>query len=158
VLTTVGNTWKGSAATAYGKVILPQGAAADKVGTISDKVSTALQLSAAAGLVFYVAIAAILVKFIAAMITAIAAFGSAVFSWAGAAIIVEEAGVNSALIWAAIGALSAALATQVQQLITIHGELSDQSAFPGGHWPDPTTGGYSDGTVKDGDADWSLTG
>lgn len=159
VLTSVGNTWKGSAATAYGKVILPQGTAADRLGAVSDKVSTALQLSAAAGLVFYVAIAAILVKFIAAMVTCIAAFGSAVFSWAGAALIVEEAGVNSALIWAAIGALSAALATQVQQLVTVHGELEDITAFPGnggGHWPNATTGGYSDGTVKDGDADWSL--
>lgn len=158
VLTTVGNTWKGSAATAYGKIIQPQGAAADKVGAISDKISTALQLSAAAGLVFYLAIAAILIKFIAAMIAAIAAFGSGIFAWAGAAIVVEEAGVNSALIWTAIGALSAALATQVQQLIVVHGELSDQSAFPGGHWPDPTTGSYSDGSVKDRDADWSLTG
>ena len=159
VLTAVGNTWKGNAATAYGKVILPQGAAADRLGAICDKVSTALQLCAAAGLVFYVAIAAILVKFIAALITCIGLFGSAVFSWAGAALVVEEAGVNAALIWAAIGALSAALATQVQQLITVHGELDDPTGFPGnggGHWPNATVGGYSDGTVKDGDADWSL--
>ena len=33
------------------------------------------------------------------------------------------------------------------------GELSDQSAFPSGHWPDPTTGSRNDGSVKDGDAD-----
>jgi hypothetical protein len=159
VLTTVGNTWRGPAATAYGKVILPQGAAADRIGAVSDKVSTALQLCAAAGLVFYLAIAAILVKFIAAMVTCIAAFGSAVFSWAGAALIVEEAGVNSALIWAAITALSAALVTQGQQLITVHGELKEVTALPGnagGHWPNATTGGYNDGTVTDGDADWSL--
>jgi hypothetical protein len=158
VLTTVGNTWKGTAATAYGKIIQPQGAAADKIGAISDKISTALQLSAAAGLVFYLAIGAILVKFIAAMVTVIAALGTVVFSWAGVALVVEEAGVNSALIWAAITALSSVLAWQVQQLIAVHGELSDQSAFPGGHWPDPTTGSYNDGSVKDGDADWSLTG
>jgi hypothetical protein len=158
VLTTVGNTWKGSAAIAYGKVIQPQGAAADKVGAISEKISTALRASAAAGLLFYLAVAAILVKFIGATIAAIAAFGTAIFSWAGVAIIVEEAAVNSAVIWGAIGALNIALGTQVDQLITVHGELSDQSAFPGGHWPDPTTSSYRDGTVKDGDADWSLTG
>jgi hypothetical protein len=157
VLTAVGNTWKGSAATAYGKIILPQGAAADRIGANSDKISTALQLSAAAGLVFYLAIGAILVKFAGAMIAVVAAFGTAVFSWAGLLIIVEEAGVNSALIWTAVGALSAVLATQVQQLIAVHGDMNDHSAFPGGHWPDPTTGFYRDGSVRDGEADWSLS-
>jgi len=153
---TASTQWTGSAATAYGKVIKPQGDAANKIATIADKTATALTLCAASGLVFYLAIAAILVKFIAAMVTAAAAFGSAVFSWAGAALIVEEAGVNSALIWAAIGALSAALGTQASQLAALHGEAVDNSFFPGGHWPVATTGGYSDGTVTDGDADWSL--
>ena len=74
----------------------------------------------------------------------------------GAALIVEEAGVNSSLIWAAIGALTAVLATQAQQLIGLHGEAIDNSVFPGGRWPDPTTASYRDGTVRDGDADWSL--
>lgn len=150
------DSWTGSAATAYKGVIKPQGDAAAKIATISDKTATALTICAAAGLAFYVAIAAILVKFIAAMIAAIAAFGSAVFSWAGAALVVEEAGVNSGLIWAAIGTLTAALGSQAQQMIGLHGEAVDNSTFPGGHWPDPTTNSYSDGTVKDGDADWSL--
>ncbi|MGQ0839136.1 hypothetical protein [Actinokineospora sp.] len=148
--------WSGSAATAYKAQIKPQGDAANKLSVIADKTATALQISAAAGLVFYVAIGAILVKFIVAMVAAIAAFGSAVFSWAGAAIIVEEAGVNSALIWAAVGALTAALAAQAQQMIVLHGETIDASFFPGGKWPDPLAAGYSDGTVRDGDADWSL--
>jgi hypothetical protein len=149
-------SWTGSAATAYKAVIKPQGDAANKIATISDKTATALQICAAIGLTFYVAIAVILVKFIAAMVTAIAAFGSGVFSWAGAALVIEEAGVNSGLIWAAIGALTAALGTQAQQMISLHGEAIDNSTFPGGKWPDPTVGTFSDGTVKDGDADWSL--
>ena len=90
------------------------------------------------------------------MATAITALGSVVFSSAGAALTVQEAGVNSGLIWAAIGALTAALATQARQLIGMHGEAIDNSVFPGGHWPDPTTASYRDGTVRDGDADWSL--
>jgi hypothetical protein len=94
-------------------------------------------------LTFYVAIAVILVKFIVAMVAAIAAFGSGIFSWAGAALIVEEAGVNSGLIWAAIAALAAALGTQAQQLISLHGEAIDNSTFPGGHWPDPTPTAYN---------------
>ena len=136
-------SWTSPAGIAYGKIIKPQGDAAGKIATISDKTATALQICAAAGLAFYVAIAVILVKFIAAMATAIAAFGSGVFSWAGAGIVVEEAGVNSGLIWAAIGALAAALGTQAQQMIGLHGEAIDNSTFPGGHWPDPVTGAYN---------------
>lgn len=150
------NSWTGQAAAAYKAVIKPQGDAANKLATISDKTAGALQICAGVGLTFYVAIAVILVKFIAAMVTAIAAFGSAVFSWAGAALVVEEAGVNSGLIWAAVGALTAALGTQAQQMISLHGEAIDNSTFPGGRWPDPTTGSFSDATVTDGDADWSL--
>jgi hypothetical protein len=41
-------------------------------------------------------------------------------------------------------------------MVSLHGEALDTSTFPGGKWPDPTTGTYSDGTVKDGDANWSL--
>jgi hypothetical protein len=150
------SSWSGSASVAYKSQIKPQGDAAGKIAVISDKTATALQICAGVGLTFYVALAVILVKFIAAMATCIAAFASAVFSWAGAALIVEEAGVNSALIWAAIGTLTAALGTQVQQLVTLHGEAIDNSFFPGGKWPDPTTGTFNDGTVTDGDADWSL--
>jgi hypothetical protein len=150
------NSWTGPAATAYKGVIRPQGDAANKIATISDKTATALQVCAVAGLTFYLAIAVILVKFIAAMIAAIAALGSAVFSWAGAALVVEEAGVNSGLIWTAITALTGVLGAQAQQLIGLHGEAIDNSTFPGGHWPDPITGSYNDGSVKDGDADWSL--
>jgi hypothetical protein len=90
------NSWTGPATTAYKGIIKPPGDAANKIATISDKIAAALQICATVGLTFYVAIAAILVKLIAAMVTAIAAFGSGVFSWAGAALVIEEAGVNSA--------------------------------------------------------------
>jgi hypothetical protein len=148
--------WSGSAATAYTKIIKPQGDAANKLATIADKAATALLICAGVGLTFYVAIAAILVKFIAAMAVCIAAFGSAVFSMAGAALVVEEAAVNSGLIWAAIGALTAALGTQAQQMVALHGEAVDNSFFPGGQWPNPVVASFNDGTVTDGDADWTL--
>jgi hypothetical protein len=150
------NSWTGPAATAYKGIIKPQGDAANKIATISDKTATALQICAGAGLAFYVAIAAILVKFIVAMVTAITALGSAVFSWAGAGIVIEEAGVNSAMIWSAIALLTTALGAQAQQMIGLHGEAIDNSSFPGGKWPDPITGSYKNGSVKDGAADWSL--
>lgn len=148
--------WTGTAASAYDAATLPQGAAAGKIGTLADKISTALAISAGASLAFYVGLAAILVKFISAAVAAIAALGSAVFSWAGLLLIVEEAGVNSAAIWALVAALTAALGTQVSQMLAIQGETVDNSTFPGGCWPDPIASTFSDGTRLDGDADWSV--
>ncbi|GAA1962382.1 hypothetical protein [Amycolatopsis minnesotensis] len=139
------STWKGTASEVYGRTVKPQGDAAGRISTISDSTSTTLQLCAVAGLAFYVAIGLVLVKFIVAMAGAIAAIGSAIFSWAGLGLIVEEAGVNTGLIWTAIGALTAVLGTQAQQLVSLHGAAIDNSAFPGGHWPDPATGAYQGG-------------
>ncbi|WP_035286688.1 hypothetical protein [Actinokineospora spheciospongiae] len=150
------SAWHGSAADAYRKNIPPQGAAATRVGTVADKASVALGICAAAGLAFYIAIGVILVKFIVAMIAVVAAMGSVAFSWAGVALAVEEAGVNTGLIIAAISALTAVLGAQAQQLVALHGEARDNSVFPGGTWPDPVAATYGDGTVKDGNATWSL--
>lgn len=154
----VDDVWKGSARDAYVAALAPQSNAANKISQIAEKTHTALTTCAIAGLAFYVAIGVIVVKFIAATVAAIAALGSVVLSWAGAALIVEEAGVNTALITAAVSTLMAVLGAQAAQMGTLHGEARDASMFPGGRWPDPATGNYSDGTVTDGDADWSLAG
>lgn len=53
-------------------------------------------------------------------------------------------------------ALVTSLGTQAAQLVTLHGEAADRTAFPRGAWPNPTTGRYDDATVTDGDTDWSL--
>jgi len=152
----VGRHWHGEAASAYDKAIKPQSEAAERIGAIADKTSTSLTVCAAASLAFYIALGVILVKFIAATIAAIVAFGTAVFSWAGAAIIVEEAGVNSALIITLVGALTAALGAQASQMSSLHGEAVAGGVFAGGRWPVSTSGQFSDATVTDGDADWSL--
>lgn len=127
--------WEGEAADAYVNAVKDQPTAAAKVGTSAEKISSGLTWSAVAGLAFYVAIGVIIVKFIIATVAAIAALGSVVFSWAGAAIIVEEAGVNSALIIAAVTTLVGALGTQAQQMANVEGEAQDNSAYPGGKWP-----------------------
>lgn len=150
--------WNGEAAEAYRKIVTPQSNAAAKIGTIADKTSLALGVCATAGLAFYIAIGLILVKFIIAMAGVIALLGSVALSWAGIALAVEEAGVNSGLILAAVSTLTATLGVQAQQMAVLHGESVDSGTFPGGRWPDPTTGSYNDGSVKDGDAKWSLSG
>lgn len=153
-----GRYWKGVAAEAYSKIIPPQASAATRIGAISDKTAVALGICAAAGLAFYLAIGIILAKFIVAMVGVIAALGSVAFSWAGVALAVEEAGVNTGLIIAAVTTLTAVLGAQAQQMVALHGEAVDASTFPGGRWPDPTTGSYRDGSVKDGTANWSYAG
>jgi len=153
-----GKHWKGAAADAYSKIVPQQASAATRIGTIADKTAVALGICAAAGLAFYLALGIILVKFIVAMVGVIVALGSIAFSWAGVALAVEEAGVNTGLIIAAVTTLTAVLGAQAQQIATLHGEAVDASTFPGGRWPDPTTGSYNDGSVKDGTAHWSYAG
>ena len=153
-----GKHWKGAAADAYSTIFPLQGGAATRIGTIADKTAVALGICAAAGLAFYLALGIILVKFIVAMVGVIIALGSVAFSWAGVALAVEEAGVNTGLIIAAVTTLTAVLAAQAQQMVTLHGEAVDASTFPDGRWPDPITGAYRDGSVQDGTANWSYAG
>jgi hypothetical protein len=152
---TVDTHWKGPAADAYARIIRPQSDAAARIGAIADKTAGGLTVSAAAGLAFYVTLGVIVVKLIAATVACIAAFGSAVFSWAGVLLILEEAGINSAVIVTAVAALTAVLGVQASQMVALHGEAGDMSAFPNGRWPQAVTANFSDATVTDGDADWS---
>jgi uncharacterized protein YukE len=152
----VGRHWAGPAAQAYQKIIPSQAGAAARIATIADTTAVALGVCAAAGLAFYLALGIILVKFIVAMVGVIAALGSAAFSWAGLVLAVEEAGINTGLIIAAVTTLTAVLGTQAQQLVNLHGQAVDNSAFPSGRWPDPTATSYRDGSVRDGIARWSY--
>ena len=148
--------WSGRARDAYVATVGAQSAAATRVGSIAGNTSITLLACGGAGLAFYLTLATVLVKLIAASITALAAFGSGVFSLAGAAIILEEAGVDTAIIATALAALTAFLTAQVTAMTTLHGEAVDPTSFPRGAWPNANTAQYRDATVKDGDADWSL--
>ena len=131
--------WKGEGAEAYTNAVWTQPAAATQIGNLGSSVAASLMASAIAGLTFYVALALILYKFIAATVAALVAFGSVVFSWAGVLIIVEEAGVNAAMLKTAVGLLLLALATQSEELIRVSGDAQDSSTFPhGGRWPEGT--------------------
>lgn len=136
--------WSGPAANAYSRVVPQQSEAAAKVSSIGGSTAFSLTACATAATGFYVMLGVILVKFILALVAALAALGSAVFSWAGALLIVEEAGVNSALLISAVAALTAALGAQAAQMGELHGDANDNSAFPGGHWPNPRLAGNFD--------------
>lgn len=156
----VNDIWKGPAASAYAEAIKPQTGKAKRISDNAGKVALSLGIVGAAGLAFYIAIGVILVKFIAACVVVIAAFASVAFSWAGLALAVEEAAVNTAMVIAAVAALTACLAAQVQQAASIEGDL--MSAFPNGAWPNPVVANFSDASTgndttgpKD-DSDWRI--
>jgi len=148
--------WSGKARDAYLAAAGAQSTAAARVGSIAGNTSNALLGCAIAGLGFYVVLAGVLAKLIAALAVSIAGMSSGIFTAPGIALFLEEAGVNTAIIVGAVATLGAFLAAQASAMITLHGDAVDPTSFPNGVWPTSNTGQYSDSTVKDGDADWSL--
>ena len=148
--------WKGDAAEAYKSVIPAHTAAAARIGVMADKTQLALGWSVSAALAFYAGLLVVVIQLIVAFVGVLAILGTVVFSWAGLALALKEASVG----WVEIAALSAllatALGTQTVQLGVLHSEAADASAFPAGHWPGSLTDRYSDATVTDGDAEWSI--
>jgi hypothetical protein len=142
-LTVDDSDWSGKARDAYVGAVAVQSGAAARISGIAGSTSGHLLACAAAGAAFYATLAVVLAKLIAATIAAIVAFGSAVFSWAGAAIVLEEAGVNTAIIATAVATLTAFLTAQATTMVNLHGEAVDQSSFPGGKWPSANTSTYS---------------
>ncbi len=155
-LTVDDSAWSGKGRDAYVRAADAQAQAAERIGSIAGSTANHLLACAVAGTAFYVTLAVVIVKLVAAAITALIAFGSAVFSWVGAGIVLEEAGVNTAVITTAIVTLTAFLGTQATSMIGLHGEAVDVSKFPDSHWPSSNTSTYDDATVTDDDADWSL--
>ncbi|SEK23823.1 hypothetical protein [Streptacidiphilus jiangxiensis] len=134
---TLGSTgeWKGASATAYTQAITPQSAAAARLATLADKTSGVLTTCAAAGLTFYVAVAALLVAFISAQIAAGAAASTGAGAPPGLLVALASGGFTYSTILTFLAALTALVAAQSTQLDSLHGEAMDDTAFPGGRWP-----------------------
>ncbi len=152
----VADHWKGYAADRYATAIRAQSEAAGRVGAIADRASSALVTCAVAGLAFYTALGVVVARLIVAVVAAISAFGSAVFSWAGVLIVLEEAGAGGATVAGLVVALVALLGAQLAPLGALTGELGDGGVFHEGRWPSAVTSAYTDATVTDGDAEWSF--
>lgn len=135
--------WTGDAQEAYAKIMPAQSTAATRIATIADSTGTALDVCAAAGVAFYVALGVIVAQFVIAMVGVIAALGSVAFSWAGVGLAVGDTTVSAGLIITAVAALGVVLTAQSQQMVSLHGQAIDDAAFPGGKWPDPHTDTYN---------------
>lgn len=134
--------WSGDAQQAYAKVIPRQAAAAMRIGAVADSTAIMLEICAGAGLAFYLALGAIVAQFVAALVGVVAALGSVAFSWAGVALAFGETSISAGLIMGAATALLTVLTAQAEAMLTLHGQVVDNSTFPGGKWPDPNTGSY----------------
>lgn len=148
--------WSGKARDAYVEGAAAHSEAAGQVDRIAWAVTLRLGFCASAGAVFYVQLAATLVSLILAAKAAFLAFASAVFSWAGAALVIEQAGFTTASVTLGLTGLATFLGFQAEAMVNLHGEAENKTAFPDGNWPSTNTSTFSDATVKDGDADWSL--
>lgn len=134
--------WTGDAQQAYATIVPLQGAAASRIAAVADGTSSALNGCALAGLAFYLTLGLILAQFIIALVGVIAALGSIALSAAGLALAVGETTVGIGLIITAVGGLLTVLTTQSNEMVALHGQAVDNSAFPGGRWPDPYTATY----------------
>lgn len=133
--------WKGEAGDLYLASVRGQSSAAGRIGTIADQVSLSCTICASTGLVFYVALAGILAKFIMATVAAVGALMTGVGAVAAGGIFLEEAAVNATAIGTAVLAALGVLGTQIEELNRVKGQAQDVSDFPGppvGKWPKGT--------------------
>lgn len=148
--------WKGVAADRYATAIATQSAAAGRIAAVADSTSGVLGTCAAAALAFYIALGVVVVQLIVGLAAAIAALLSEVFSWAGLLAALGEIEITGAQLIALVGGLAALLAAQAVAMNNLRAQLVDHSQFPGGHWPSAVADTYTDATVTDGDAKWSI--
>ncbi|MEV4130499.1 hypothetical protein [Nocardia sp. NPDC049707] len=154
--------WKGAAQLSYLKTGTTQSQSAGKIGEIADKAKTALEICAAASLVFYIAILNMIRQFLIALAAGIAALATGVGAPAGLSDIAAASGVTAASVWAALALLTPLLAAQGKALLDLEAAASDNSTFPEGangvsQWPDPKTSTFNDASVDgDNESKWRL--
>ncbi|MFC7308997.1 hypothetical protein ACFQVC_32930 [Streptomyces monticola] len=131
--------WEGRAAERYKNSTARQSGAAEQVGVIADTVGQALTVSAAAGGAFYLALAAIVAKFISLLVAASAATATGVGAPVGIGAAAATALTTSAYVGAAVAALVTLLTAQAQTFTDVQAEARDPKAFgEDGRWPKGT--------------------
>jgi len=131
-------TWEGAAASAYRAAVAGQAPAAAQVHAVATTLASSLTTCAVAGLAFYVALGVIVTRLLTALAAALAALGSVVLSWAGLALVVEEAAVTAAMVVSAVAALTAVQGAAAAAAVGVTNAARNDTAFPTGHWPRAT--------------------
>ncbi|MBT0994412.1 hypothetical protein KIN34_08950 [Cellulomonas sp. DKR-3] len=127
--------WSGDAADRYQQAVAGQSPAAQQMAEVGRTASRSLATCAVAGCAFYLALGWVVAKLVATSIAAIGLLGSAVFSWAGLALVVEQAAVSAALVSAAVAALVATQTAAADAVVEVGAAAGSGTAFPNGVWP-----------------------
>ncbi|MBO0801575.1 MAG: hypothetical protein J2P25_00655 [Nocardiopsaceae bacterium] len=130
--------WNSTAATKYRYAIYQQSPAAAQVASIADKTASSLNVCAVAGLVFYAAVAHLVITNwwdVAAVIAAAAEGGLNCIADVVAFLGLLNAEISVAELVEALSAVATVLGAQESQMAQLAGAASDNSNFPNGHWP-----------------------
>jgi hypothetical protein len=154
--------WKGPGADAYKAKVPAQLAAAGALADVCDTAGTVCLELAAAGLTLYIAVGTLILT----LTGGLAAIGVEICSVLGIpaapATAVATAGVGAAMIAGIVGVVNY-ITTLTRKMSDLSSKAQNNASFPGppiGSWPIAVTEGskgtMDDGTVTDGDADWSV--
>lgn len=98
----------------------------------------------------------VVVKLLLALAAVLAAVQAILFAPVALGVLVEESTTNTLALSVAAGAVVSVLAAQVPPLASLKATLSDTGSFPDGHWPQSGVKAFTDASVKDGSARWSV--
>ena len=127
--------WSGEAADRYKLAVSLQGPAATSVSGMAGSVQLHLRIAAAGGLVFYVGLVAVAVKFFSVMTAATAAAATGVGAPIGLGGAAAEAAQDAAVIGGLIAAIAALVAGEASAVANIQNSANNHGAFPNNAWP-----------------------
>lgn len=154
--------WKGAGATAYVSKVAAQITAAQTLADVCDTAGSVCLDLATAGVLLYLAVAT-LVLTLTGGLAAIAGEICSVLGIPAAPPTAIATAAAGAAILAGIKGLIDYITTLTRKVSDLEAKVSNSASFPGppvGSWPIAVTPGshgtLDDGTVTDGDADWSV--
>ena len=154
--------WKGPGADAYKAKVPAQLAAAQALADVCDSAGSVCMDLATAGVLLYFAVASLILTLTGGL-AAVAAEICSVLGIPAAPPTAIAAAAAGAAILAGIKGLLDYITTLTKGVSNLSAKVSNNASFPGppiGNWPIALTAGshgsMDDGTVTDGDADWSV--
>lgn len=152
----VDSYWQGTAASAYGAAIAPQGKAMARVGTVANAARSSMITVGTAGVAFYASLLGIVISVVIEATMEVLGAGTGIGAIPAGIAGLITAAKFAAFVTAAITGFVSILNSELTQAQALQAELDNSQGFPSGHWPATGAAGFSDATVKDGDADWSV--
>ncbi|QKT06979.1 hypothetical protein HUN08_07065 [Gordonia sp. X0973] len=150
-------SWQGSAADNYRGATGKQAPAAARVASMSGSLRTALSSAGGAGIAFYIGVTAATISFLVELGAELGAAETVIGAIPAAAAAVASSVKGIIILLGLAAAITNMINTQSSNISSLNVEGDSANGFEDGKWPKATTSGdFSDATVLDGDADWSV--